>query len=251
MAAGSPVGADVGHRGELVGCLAIGPRVGTLGGSEAVVHVVAPRRVERHAVGGIGREQRRGGAVEQLRDIVGLHDIAAQQAVVTQAPQVTGLGAWGTPGFLECRLEVERFRPVALLAGLQLPEQVLHRVLVEARQREVEIRARPEVREQARQELVVPGAADLVEREPQEPRLLDRDVEPGHRNGRETQPPRGDEALVAADDGPVLASGQHRLDEAELAEAALEGVELVVANPPWVGGIGAKLVDRDLLDDEV
>jgi hypothetical protein len=66
-----------------------------------------------------------------------------------------------------------------------------------------------------------------------------------------SRPPRRDEALVAADDGAVLTAGQDGLDEPELAEAALEGVEIVVADPARVGGIGSELVDRDLLDDEV
>ena len=51
---------------------------------------------------------------------------------------------------------------------------------------------------------------------------------------------------MAADDGPILASGEDRLDEAELAQAALEGVELVLADPARVGGIGPEVVDRDL-----
>ena len=67
---------------------------------------------------------------------------------------------------------------------------------------------------------------------------------------REPEPTGRDEALVAADDGAVLPSGHHRLDEAELAEAALEGVELLLADAPRVGGIGTQVVDGDLLDGE-
>ena len=43
---------------------------------------------------------------------------------------------------------------------------------------------------------------------------------------------------------------EDRLDETELAQAAFEGVELVVADPPRVGGIGTEVVDRNLIDDE-
>jgi hypothetical protein len=55
---------------------------------------------------------------------------------------------------------------------------------------------------------------------------------------------------VTSDDGLVGPSRQHRLDEAELADAALEGVQLVLADPPRVRGVGAQLVDGNLLDGE-
>jgi hypothetical protein len=53
---------------------------------------------------------------------------------------------------------------------------------------------------------------------------------------------------VAADDRVVLPAREDRLDEPELPEAALERVELVLADPAGVGGVRAELVDRDLLD---
>jgi hypothetical protein len=55
---------------------------------------------------------------------------------------------------------------------------------------------------------------------------------------------------VAADDGAVFAARQDRLDEAELPDAPLQGIELLVADPPGVGRIRTKFVDRDLLDGE-
>ena len=55
---------------------------------------------------------------------------------------------------------------------------------------------------------------------------------------------------MATDDGPVLAAGEHRLDEAELADTPFEGVELFVADPSWVGGVRAEEVDGHLLDGE-
>ena len=67
---------------------------------------------------------------------------------------------------------------------------------------------------------------------------------------RQPEPTRRHQALVAADDGGVLPSRHHRLHEAELAEAALEGVELLLADAPRVGGIGTEEVDGDLLDDQ-
>ena len=49
-----------------------------------VVHAVAPGRVELHAVGRVGREERRRRAVEQPRHVVGLRRVAAQEAVVAE-----------------------------------------------------------------------------------------------------------------------------------------------------------------------
>ena len=94
----------------------------------------------------------------------------------------------------------------------------------------------------------MPG--DPVESQAEEPGLLGADVEPRDGDRLEPEPPGRDEALVAADDGPILASGEDRLDEAELAEAAGQGVELVVADPARVGRIRTELIDRDVLDGE-
>src|SRR5450759_4152619 len=76
------------------------------------------------------------------------------------------------------------------------------------------------------------------------------DGEPGDRHAREPEPAGCDETLVAADDGLIVAASEHRLDEPELAQAALKRVELVLADPPRVGGIGPEVVERDELDRE-
>jgi len=55
---------------------------------------------------------------------------------------------------------------------------------------------------------------------------------------------------VSADDHAVLPAGDDGLDEAELAEAPLQGVELRVGDPAWVGWVWPELVDRDLLDGD-
>ena len=64
------------------------------------------------------------------------------------------------------------------------------------------------------------------------------------------EPPGGDEPLVTADDSPVVTAGEDRLDEAELAQAPLERVELLVADAPGVRRVGSEVVDRHLLDGE-
>jgi hypothetical protein len=55
---------------------------------------------------------------------------------------------------------------------------------------------------------------------------------------------------VATNDRSVFPPSEEGLDEAELAEAPLEGVELVVADPARVRRIRPKVVDRDLFDSE-
>jgi hypothetical protein len=55
---------------------------------------------------------------------------------------------------------------------------------------------------------------------------------------------------MAPDDRSIFTPSEHRLDEAELPEAALERIELVVADPPGVVGVGPEDVDRDGVDDE-
>ncbi len=145
---------------------------------------------------------------------------------------------------------VKALHVFTLLAGFERSKQVPHLVVPEAREREVEVRRRLKVGEEPGEELLVPGATDLVERQPEQPRLFHGDVEPGDRHARKAEPPGSHEALMAPDDGPILPSRQDRLDEAELAEAALQGVELVVRNASRVGRIGVEPIDRHLLDGE-
>ena len=57
-------------------------------------------------------------------------------------------------------------------------------------------------------------------------------------------------STVAADDGLIVAASEHRLDEPELAQAALKRVELVLADPARVGRIWVEVVDRDLINGE-
>jgi hypothetical protein len=140
--------------------------------------------------------------------------------------------------------------PVALLADLELSEQVSDLVLAEAREGEVDIRHSLQVRDQTCEELFVPGAGDLVEREPEEARLFHGDVEPRHWHAREAQPAGRDQPLVTTDNRSVLAAGEHRLDEAELAKATLKSVELLLADPARVGGIRSELIDRNELDGD-
>jgi len=57
---------------------------------------------------------------------------------------------------------------------------------------------------------------------------------------------RGQEALVAADDGVVLAAGHNRLDETELADAAGQGFQPGVGHAARVEVVGAQVADGNV-----
>jgi len=170
--------------------------------------------------------------------------------VVPELPEIAGFRARCPPRLRQRLIEVKRLGTLPPLADLEAAEQLLHLVLGEAREREVDVGRRLEVGEQPGEEGVVPGPRELVQGEPEEPGLLDRDVEPGHGHRRQPEAAGRDEALVPADHGAILSSGQHRLREAELAQAPFECVELVLADPAGVRRVGPEALDRDLFDGE-
>jgi len=51
--------------------------------------------------------------------------------VVPELPEIAGLRAWCPARFLHRLVEVEAFHVLALLADLEVPEQILHLVLAE------------------------------------------------------------------------------------------------------------------------
>ena len=75
-------------------------------------------------------------------------------------PQVTAAGAWLGPRLLHRGLDIEVLDPIRLIGCGQLPEEVGHLVLPEARQREVDVQGVSQVCEEASQEPLVPVAAD-------------------------------------------------------------------------------------------
>src|SRR5450759_2167566 len=219
MAQASPTGATGRRSGVVAVGLATGPHVRLLGGTAGVVHAVAPGAVEAHPVGSISRCELGLGAVEEARDGLCPGAVSAEQAMIPELPKIAGLRAGCPPRFLERLVELAALPVLALLADFKLSEQVSDLVLTEAGEREIDVGRRLKVREQPGQELLVPGARDLVQGEPEEASLLDGDVGPGHGDAREPEPPRSNETLVAADDGPIISPGEDRLDEPGLAQA--------------------------------
>jgi hypothetical protein len=110
----------------------IGPHVGRLRGTQRVVHAIAPRAIEADAIRGIGRQEGRRLAVEQARHVVGVRRVPAQEAMVPERPEITGLRAGCPARLLQRLVEVERLCPFPLLAGLQRSQQLLDLILAEA-----------------------------------------------------------------------------------------------------------------------
>ena len=204
----------------------------------------------RDVVRGVNNREVGPASGEQALDVLGLRRIAAPQDVRPHADRVARLRAGRPRRGLDGGVEVERFRALALLPGLEAPDEVADLPLVEAGQGDVEVGNDPELGEKAGEELLVEAPADLVEGDPEEAGLLLVEVEPDDRDGREAEAPRRDQALVAADDGVRLPPGEDGLDEAECPEAPGQGLELGLADPAGVRRVGQEPLDRDLLDAE-
>ena len=170
--------------------------------------------------------------------------------MVAQRPQIAARDACCRLRFLQCRVQVERFRPIPLLASVQALEQACELVLAEAGEPEVDLLHGGEVRQHPRQQLVVPVAGDLVQGQVEQARLLQGQIHVDHRDSLKAQLPRRDQALVAADDGAVLPPGDDGVDQAELLDAARERLQLLVRDPARVGWVGTQVADGDVLDAE-
>jgi len=97
-------------------------------------------------------------AGEDPLDILGLGRVADQEPMLADGPQLTCLGPRSPGRFIEGGIQVEALRPFGLVSRLQAPEQVADFVFAEAGKGEVQLGARLQVREQAGEELLVPGA---------------------------------------------------------------------------------------------
>ena len=112
--------------------LAIDLHVRLLGGTQLVVDTIAPCRVERDAVGRVGRQEAGLRVTEQASDSIRVGGVAAEEAMVAERPQVTGLRARLPSRLLERGLQLERLGLVGPLPRLQALEEVLDLVLPEA-----------------------------------------------------------------------------------------------------------------------
>ena len=101
------------------------------------------------AVWGVAECHRRPLSGEQALDIGGVGGIAAEEPMLSQAPEI----AWLAPR-LSCRLlqrgiQIEGFRPFALLADLQAAQQIANLVVAETGPGEIHVACGPELREEA------------------------------------------------------------------------------------------------------
>ena len=201
-------------------------------------------------VGRIGEGHRRLRTHEGAGYILGVRGIAAEEAVPAEMPHVAGLGQ-RPPGRLpECHLEVERLGALAPLLDLRAAEEVRELILAEPRDAEVDPRHVLEIGEQTRQERFIPLTAGPVQGQPEKLPPLGADIEPGDRDELHTEATGSEQALVAADHDSIQSACEQGLDEAELADAARQRVELWPADVARVRGVGFEQVDRNLLDDE-
>ena len=191
------------------------------------------------------------GAVEQAGDVVRLGGVAAEQAVLPEQPERAGLGAGLLRGALrQGRLEVDRLRLVALAARLQALEQPVDRALSEARHGQVEIGVTLEPGEQLRQQGLIPVPADLIQREIQQVCLLRRELHEDDGHFRDPEAPGGAQALMARDDPAVGLAGDHRIDEPEPLQGALQRLQAVVVHGARIGRVRDEVVDRHGRDGE-
>ncbi|TME79566.1 MAG: hypothetical protein E6I45_12620 [Chloroflexi bacterium] len=91
MALRSPVSRHVGLRWPRLLGLGIDAHVGLLGGTEAVVHAIAPSWIERDAVGRIRGQERRLRPIEEPGDVILVRRVPAQKAMVTEGIELAGL----------------------------------------------------------------------------------------------------------------------------------------------------------------
>src|SRR5437016_878394 len=118
---------------------------------------------EGNVVRGIRKTHRRLPAVKQPSNGRGVSRVGACQAMVAERPEIARLGAWCGTGGLQGGVEVERFRPVPLIPGVEGLEELGDFVFGKPRQREVDVGLKAEVCEKAGEQLVVELAGDVVE----------------------------------------------------------------------------------------
>ena len=219
--------------------MALDAHVGLLGRAEPVVQVVAPGRVEAHAVGRIRRQEPWLRAAEEPGHVVGVRRIAAQQAVVTEQPQLARLDV-RLLGWLRDVVGIGE----AGLAGTQIAEQPQEAGVVDRHLGEQFVELR-----------LVGGRhrADRIERRQDEGLLLGRevDVQDGHRGLVPADRQRHPGVAVDHEAGPPV--DHDLLDPAHRVERAGQGRLLVARMETPVAGVGQELVRRLLAraDDPV
>ena len=113
---------------------------------------------EADVVGRVGERHRGTFAGQNSLHVLGLGRVADQEPMLADGPQLTCLGPRSPRRFLESSVQIEALRPFGLLPRLKAAEQVADLVLAEAGKGEVDLGARLQVREEAGEELLVPGA---------------------------------------------------------------------------------------------
>jgi len=118
VAPGSPVSATGRACGVFSIELAISAHVRLLGGTERVVHAIAPGTVEVHPVGRIGRQELRLGTSRRRATSSALV-ASPHRSRWSPSARARPVSSGGSARLLQCLVEVERLRPLPLLPRLQ------------------------------------------------------------------------------------------------------------------------------------
>ena len=198
-----------------------------------------------HVVGGIGDDQVRGPVAQAPGHERRVRGVAAEEAVGAQPPADAGGDPAGLAVDRRQRLvQVEPLRPGPFLPLVEAGQQILEIGLGEAAQRQVPVRRRAQVDQEAGQQVLVPCPADPVQGDVEQAGVLRGQVEQDHRHRREAGAAGGDEPLVAGDDAPVVAPRENGIDEPERLYGAAEGRQLSLRDAAGIEWIGVQVRDR-------
>jgi hypothetical protein len=175
-----------------------------------------------------------------------LRGVAAQQAVLAAAPEITrARDCHGGRRWRVIRTAVE--------AGIRRRQQPMELHAGEAEDVEVDDRLVPDAGDLGGEQGFVPAGVqrDLVVRQPKRPRLRRGQMaEPQHRYGGEAKLLRRHDAAMAGDQH-ALGVDQHRVHEAELGDGGGDLRHLRRRMRARVLGIGDQRCDRQSRDDEI
>jgi hypothetical protein len=156
-----------------------------------------------------------GGAGHQALPRRCIGGIAAQQAMRPQLPYLTSLYPRGAGGLLRLKhrgFGVESLLFLRSLGALQLRQQLIHFVGIEAGQRLVQVGQGSQFLQKFAQLRQVPVAVDLVERDVERLSLVLIKVDEHHRHLSHAECLRGLEPLMPADHGVIGPPHDQRLD---------------------------------------
>ncbi len=185
---------------------------------------------------------------QKLGHVDGVGGVSAHDPMPIDDPQLATLGSGGRTRRCDRTLHIERLRAVALLPSIQRSDQRSDLVAFETEEGQVGLGR--EIREEAGEELFIPRAADPVQRDVQEPRLVIPHCDEDNRHRLNPQSYRSAEAQMPSDDLAPATGGDDRIDETELCDASRQGFLFGGGISARVPGIRVQGVDGDVFDPQ-